>query len=83
VGAPATEVVAVAPLPLLDPPPEEATSWTEIAAARHALAEDHDPFAGAPALTAPLRWQRGDDDILPRRSSSTHRPRGGISFRRK
>jgi hypothetical protein len=83
VGAPATEVVAVTPLPLLDPPPEAAASWTEIAAARHALAEDHDPFAGAPALTAPLRWQRGDDDILPRRSSSTHRPRGGISFRRK
>jgi hypothetical protein len=66
-------------------PKTEAPSWSELAAARRALTERDDPFVGAAPVTGPLRWQRGDDDILPRRTASSRRGRslGGLNLRRR
>jgi hypothetical protein len=62
----------------------EAGSWSELAAARRADADHSDPFGGALPMTARLPWQRGDDDILPRRNSPRKpRPGRSISLRRK
>jgi hypothetical protein len=66
-----------------DTSPGGGGSWAELAAARRAHADYDDPFADSMPLGARLPWQRGDDDILPRRSSSSRRGRGGLSLRRK
>jgi len=57
-------------------------SWAEPAASGRAHADYDDPFSRSMPLVGRLPWQRGDDDILPRRSSS-RRGRGGLSLRRK
>ena len=66
-----------------DPPLGGGASWAELAATRRASADYVDPFAESMPLVGRLPWQRGDDDILPRRSSSSRRGRGGLSLRRK
>ena len=66
-----------------DGPPGGGASWAELAATRRASVDYDDPFAESMPLVGRLPWQRGDDDILPRRSSSSRRGRGGLSFRRK
>jgi hypothetical protein len=64
--------------------PVAPASWSELAEARRAIAGQSDPFAGASPLTGKLPWQRGDDDILPRRNSSRRgRPSLSITLRRK
>ena len=98
VGAPPGDVALVAPpAPGLDvdhttlastsdpadPPPGGGASWAELAATRRASVDYADPFAESMPLVGRLPWQRGDDDILPRRSSSSRRGRGGLSLRRK
>jgi hypothetical protein len=84
---PAPEPVERAPLDPapLDPAPLDVSgSWADLAASRRsAVLASADAFAGAAALTGHLPWQRGDDDILPRRTSSPRRARGGLSFRRR
>lgn len=66
----------------VDSPPGAGASWAELAATRRASTDYADPFAESMPLVGRLPWQRGDDDILPRRSSS-RRGRGGLSLRRK
>ena len=66
-----------------DPPLDGGASWAEVAATRRGLADHDDPFAGSMPLMGRLPWQRGDDDILPRRASSSRRGRGGLSLRRR
>ena len=66
-----------------DPPLGGGASWAELAATRRASVDYVDPFAESMPLVGRLPWQRGDDDILPRRSSSSRRGRGGLSLRRK
>jgi hypothetical protein len=53
--------------------PEPVPSWSELAEARRAIIDQNDPFVGAAPLTGRLPWQRGDDDILPRRGSGRRR----------
>lgn len=67
----------------VDSPPGGGASWVELAATRRAGADYADPFAESMPVVGRLPWQRGDDDILPRRSSSSRRGRGGLSLRRK
>jgi hypothetical protein len=67
----------------VDSPPSGGASWADLAATRRASADYPDPFAESMPLGGRLPWQRGDDDILPRRSSSSRRGRGGLSLRRK
>jgi hypothetical protein len=67
-----------------DRPLDGGASWAEVAATRREHADHDDPFAGSLPLMGRLPWQRGDDDILPRRASSSRRGRGrGLSLRRK
>jgi hypothetical protein len=61
-----------------DPPLDGGASWVEPAATRRALVDHDDPFADSMPLTGRLPWQRGDDDILPRRASSSRRGRSGL-----
>ena len=67
----------------VDSPLGTGGSWAELAATRRGHAGYDDPFAGSMPLVGRLPWQRGDDDILPRRSSSSRRGRGGLGLRRK
>ena len=89
VEAPPTDLIGrAAPGPDADGPPPPAPvepgSWSELAAARRAIADHHDAFAGALPLTGRLPWQRGDDDILPRRNSTRRsRPSLSITLRRR
>jgi hypothetical protein len=91
VDAPPAELAAPAPrvepaeptnpVPELDQP---VPSWSDLAEARRAMVDHPDPFAGAAPLVGHLPWQRGDDDILPRKSSSRRgRPNLSITLRRK
>jgi len=85
-STPATDVdFAPSPSPstVVDAPLDAGASWAEVAATRRALADNDDPFANSLPLTGRLPWQRGDDDILPRRASSSRRGRGGLGIRRK
>jgi hypothetical protein len=78
--------VDLAPFPSTSGPvdPLDATaSWAELAATRRAHVDYEDPFADSMPLTGRPPWQRGDDDILPRRASSSRRGRSGLSLRRK
>jgi hypothetical protein len=83
---PAADVV-LTPAPstvgLVDPPVETGASWADVAATRRAHIDHDDPFADSMPLTGRLPWQRGDDDILPRRGSSSRHRRSGLNFRRK
>ena len=67
----------------VDAPPDAGASWSELAAARRAHVDHDDPFAETMPLVSRLPWQRGDDDILPRRGSTSRRGRGGLGLRRK
>jgi hypothetical protein len=60
----------------VEPSLDGGASWAELAAARRAHADHDDPFAGSMPLLGRLPWQRGDDDILPRRAASSRRGRG-------
>jgi hypothetical protein len=83
---PATDVDPTPAAPTADPvgaPLDGGASWADLAATRRANMDHDDPFAESMPLLGRLPWQRGDDDILPRRSSSSRRGRGGLSLRRK
>jgi hypothetical protein len=83
---PGTDVEQTPPASIsdpVDPPLGEGGSWAESAAGGRAHADYDDPFSGSMPLVGRLPWQRGDDDILPRRSSSSRRGRGGLGLRRK
>jgi hypothetical protein len=68
----------------VDPAVDGGASWADLAATRRADVADHDdPFADSMPLTGRLPWQRGDDDILPRRASSSRRGRSSLRLRRK
>jgi hypothetical protein len=63
---------------------DAAPSWSELAEARRAMVDAPDPFVGAASVTARLPWQRGDDDILPRKTSGRRtRPSLSITLRRR
>ena len=85
-ATPGTDVEQTTPASTSDPvdsPLGEGGSWAEPAASHRAHTDYDDPFSASMPLVGRLPWQRGDDDILPRRSSSSRRGRGGLAFRRK
>jgi hypothetical protein len=67
----------------VDPAVDGGASWADLAATRRADVDHDDPFADSMPLTGRLPWQRGDDDILPRRASSSRRGRSSLRLRRK
>jgi hypothetical protein len=84
-SAPGMDADPTTPAPITDPaasPLGGGASWAELAATRRASVDYNDPFAESMPLVGRLPWQRGDDDILPRRSAS-RRGRGGLNLRRK